>query len=122
MISDLTDRNPNVLYETGLAHALNRDVIMLVQQLLRCGRREPMPLPASCNEMFRLICIAFVTSSICPTMKASKISRQNCVYAFHPIHPELPIMFQLATCSERGSSPQKEKQGFIRLSVLPLKE
>ena len=31
VISDLSDRNPNVLYETGLAHALNRDVIMIVQ-------------------------------------------------------------------------------------------
>ena len=31
VISDLTGRNPNVLYETGLAHALNRDVIMIVQ-------------------------------------------------------------------------------------------
>ena len=31
VISDLTRRNPNVLYETGLAHALNRDVIMIVQ-------------------------------------------------------------------------------------------
>ena len=31
VICDLTGRNPNVLYETGLAHALNRDVIMIVQ-------------------------------------------------------------------------------------------
>ena len=31
VISDLSGRNPNVLYETGLAHALNRDVVMLVQ-------------------------------------------------------------------------------------------
>ena len=31
VISDLTGRNPNVLYETGLAHALNRDVIVIVQ-------------------------------------------------------------------------------------------
>ena len=31
VISDLTGRNPNVLYETGLAHASNRDVIMIVQ-------------------------------------------------------------------------------------------
>ena len=31
VISDLSERNPNVLYETGLAHALNRDVIMIVQ-------------------------------------------------------------------------------------------
>ena len=31
VISDLSGRNPNVLYETGLAHALNRDVIMIVQ-------------------------------------------------------------------------------------------
>ncbi len=31
IVSDLSDRNPNVLYEVGLAHALNREVIMLVQ-------------------------------------------------------------------------------------------
>ena len=31
VISDLTNRNANVLYETGLAHALNREVVMLVQ-------------------------------------------------------------------------------------------
>ena len=31
VISDLTERNPNVLYETGLAHALNCDVVLLVQ-------------------------------------------------------------------------------------------
>ena len=31
VISDLTGRNPNVLYETGIAHALNREVIMVVQ-------------------------------------------------------------------------------------------
>ena len=31
VISDLTKRNPNVLYETGIAHARNREVIMIVQ-------------------------------------------------------------------------------------------
>ena len=31
VISDLTTRNPNVLYETGIAHARNRDVLMIVQ-------------------------------------------------------------------------------------------
>ncbi len=31
VISDLTGRNPNVLYETGIAHALGREVIMVVQ-------------------------------------------------------------------------------------------
>ena len=31
VISDLTGRNPNVLYETGIAHALNREVIVIVQ-------------------------------------------------------------------------------------------
>ena len=31
VIGDLTGRNPNVLYEIGLAHALDRDVIMVVQ-------------------------------------------------------------------------------------------
>ena len=30
-ICDLSGRNPNVLFETGLAHALNREVIMIVQ-------------------------------------------------------------------------------------------
>ena len=31
VISDLTKRNPNVLYETGIAHARNREVVMIVQ-------------------------------------------------------------------------------------------
>ena len=31
VISNLTGRNPNVLYEAGVAHALNREVIMIVQ-------------------------------------------------------------------------------------------
>lgn len=31
MVSDLTGRNPNVLYETGLAHACDRDVILITQ-------------------------------------------------------------------------------------------
>ena len=31
VVSDLTRRNPNVLYETGLAHALDRDVVAIVQ-------------------------------------------------------------------------------------------
>ena len=31
VVSDLTGRNPNVLYETGLAHALDRDVVAIVQ-------------------------------------------------------------------------------------------
>ena len=33
VICDLTDRNANVLYETGLAHALNYDVIMITQNM-----------------------------------------------------------------------------------------
>lgn len=31
VVSDLTGRNPNVLYETGLAHAQDRDVVAIVQ-------------------------------------------------------------------------------------------
>ncbi|WP_419937239.1 hypothetical protein [Candidatus Palauibacter sp.] len=31
VISDLTNKNPNVLYETGIAHARNSEVIMIVQ-------------------------------------------------------------------------------------------
>ena len=31
VVCDLTGRNPNVLYETGLAHALGRDVILITQ-------------------------------------------------------------------------------------------
>ena len=33
VICDLTDRNANVLYETGLAHARNNDVIMITQNM-----------------------------------------------------------------------------------------
>lgn len=33
LIADLTDRNPNVFYELGLAHALNKDVILLTQDI-----------------------------------------------------------------------------------------
>ncbi len=33
VICDLTDRNANVLYETGLAHARNSDVIMITQDM-----------------------------------------------------------------------------------------
>jgi len=33
LIADLTDRNPNVFYELGLAHALNKEVILLSQSL-----------------------------------------------------------------------------------------
>lgn len=31
IICDLTDRNPNVFYETGIAHALGREVILITQ-------------------------------------------------------------------------------------------
>ena len=37
VVADLTGRNPNVLYETGLAHSFNRDVIMIAQ------RKEDVP-------------------------------------------------------------------------------
>lgn len=33
VISDLSGKNPNVFYETGIAHALGRDVVQLVQNL-----------------------------------------------------------------------------------------
>ena len=33
VICDLTDRNANVLYETGLAHALDNEVIMITQHM-----------------------------------------------------------------------------------------
>lgn len=33
LIADLTDRNANVFYELGLAHALNKDVILLTQDI-----------------------------------------------------------------------------------------
>ena len=33
VICDLTKRNANVLYETGLAHALNQDVILITQNM-----------------------------------------------------------------------------------------
>lgn len=33
VVSDLSGKNPNVFYETGIAHALGRDVVQLVQSL-----------------------------------------------------------------------------------------
>lgn len=33
IISDLTNKNPNVFYETGLAHTLGKDVILLTQKM-----------------------------------------------------------------------------------------
>ncbi|MCW5852783.1 MAG: hypothetical protein KIT87_22115 [Anaerolineae bacterium] len=32
IVSDMTGRNPNVFYETGYAHALNKRVILLTQK------------------------------------------------------------------------------------------
>ncbi len=33
IVADLTDSNPNVFYELGLAHALNKPIIMLTQEI-----------------------------------------------------------------------------------------
>lgn len=33
LIADLTERNPNVFYELGLAHALNKEVILMTQDI-----------------------------------------------------------------------------------------
>ena len=33
IIADLTDRNPNVFYEVGIAHALNKDVLLVSQSM-----------------------------------------------------------------------------------------
>ena len=33
LIADLTNRNPNVFYELGLAHALGKDVILITQSM-----------------------------------------------------------------------------------------
>lgn len=33
LIADLTDRNPNVFYELGLAHAFNKEVVLISQSL-----------------------------------------------------------------------------------------
>jgi hypothetical protein len=52
LVAELTDQNPNVFYELGLAHAISKDVILLTQSIdfvpfdlkaLRCIRYEFTP-------------------------------------------------------------------------------
>jgi hypothetical protein len=33
VIADLSSRNPNVFYETGIAHALGREVVQIAQSI-----------------------------------------------------------------------------------------
>jgi hypothetical protein len=33
LVAELTDQNPNVFYELGLAHAISKDVILLTQSM-----------------------------------------------------------------------------------------
>jgi hypothetical protein len=33
VVADLTGRNPNVFYEVGIAHTLNKDVLLLSQSM-----------------------------------------------------------------------------------------
>ncbi|HEX5399569.1 MAG TPA: Hsp70 family protein [Verrucomicrobiae bacterium] len=68
LIADLTDQNANVFYELGLAHALNKDVILLTQSMefvpfdlkaLRCicyefRHGEPRSSKGNWAKQFRL--------------------------------------------------------------------
>ena len=39
IVADLTDRNPNVFYEVGMAHTLGKPTILLTQDLLQVPPR-----------------------------------------------------------------------------------
>ncbi|UCE08082.1 MAG: SUMF1/EgtB/PvdO family nonheme iron enzyme, partial [bacterium] len=41
IVADLTDRNPNVFYEMGVAHAIDNKTIMIIQ------KKDPMPFDVS---------------------------------------------------------------------------
>src|SRR5262249_8822168 len=52
LVAELTDRNPNVFYELGLAHAISKEVILITQSMqsvpfdlkaLRCIRYDFTP-------------------------------------------------------------------------------
>jgi hypothetical protein len=64
LVADLTDRNPNVFYELGLAHALNKRVILLTQnsddvpfdlQEIRCIRYDPANLTELRRELTKYV-------------------------------------------------------------------
>ena len=45
IVVDLTGRNPNVFYETGMAHGLNKDVIPISQSL------DDVPFDLGCRRI-----------------------------------------------------------------------
>jgi hypothetical protein len=60
VVADLTGNNPNVLYETGIAHALGKDVVLITQNInelpfdlraLRCIEYQQSNLPALESEL-----------------------------------------------------------------------
>jgi len=61
LIAELTDRNPNVFYELGLAHAISKDVILLTQSM----DSVPFDLKA-----LRCICYDFTPRGVAQLEKA----------------------------------------------------
>jgi len=64
VVADLTDTNGNVLYETGMAHALGKDVVLITQDVnalpfdlraLRCVPYQQAALPALERELQLLL-------------------------------------------------------------------
>jgi len=71
IIADLTEKNPNVLYELGLCHATNKNVIIITQSLLdvpfdlrqwRCI--EYTPTPGGCKDLQNALLNTILTLKI----------------------------------------------------------
>ncbi len=90
IIADLTNRNPNVFYELGLAHASDKKVILLTQSI------EDVPF-----DLRHLRCIEYDN-----TPRGAKKLKQSLIETLKSPQEEKPIPFRVVKkIGDRGSGP-----------------
>ena len=75
VIADITDSNPNVLYELGLAHALGRDVIPVSQT--DESQSIPFDLLGQRLVVYKTESLAGLTASLCGRLKGLRESSRR---------------------------------------------